>query len=408
MKNNLEIRSMPMASLNQVLLTRRAALLGLAGAAAHLVGCGGGGTDTAGLSSGGTGSFTSGTITGFGSIIVNGIRYNVDTASVFTGDGAGSSNAALQLGMVVSIEGSAAIPGPVPTALPTATAYRVSYDSEWTGPVSNIRADTFEILGHTVDVLSTTLVGGVIQSYAELTSAHFVEVYGYVDQIDGHIQASRIEVSSVRPSLYKLSGAISQIDRIGQSAMLGRTPIAWALASDLSAAIVDGAFVRVRLNPVPVDAVWTATRLDLQSSPLASLSDDRSYEAEVEGSITAYESNANFTVSGITVNAASAQVVGTLRVGAIVEVEGSIQSGQLMATKVEIKTSSETESKEFEFYGVLSALTNQSFVVRGQTFNYDANTEHMDRITGLVEPRVKVKAIRTNDSWYAIEVEIDD
>ena len=61
-----------MKTIEQVLCTRRTALLGIAGAVAEMAGCGGGGTGVAGLSSGGTGSFTSGTITGFGSIIVNG------------------------------------------------------------------------------------------------------------------------------------------------------------------------------------------------------------------------------------------------------------------------------------------------------------------------------------------------
>ena len=54
--------------------TRRTLLLGLVGSVAELTGCGGG-SDVAGLSSGGTGSFTSGTISGLGSIIVNGVRF---------------------------------------------------------------------------------------------------------------------------------------------------------------------------------------------------------------------------------------------------------------------------------------------------------------------------------------------
>ena len=62
-------------------LNRRQTLLALIGTAL-LPACGGG-TDVAGVSSGGTGSFTSGTITGLGSVIVNGIRYEYDdTVSV--------------------------------------------------------------------------------------------------------------------------------------------------------------------------------------------------------------------------------------------------------------------------------------------------------------------------------------
>lgn len=173
-----------MKKIEQALCTRRTALFGMVGAIAEIAGCGGGGTGVAGLSSGGTGSFTSGTITGFGSIIVNGIRYNNDTATVLTSDDSVSSNPALQLGMVVNIEGSAVTPASSTTGLPTATAYRITYGSEWIGPVSNRAATTFQILDHTVDVLATTLFGGVVQQLSELRDTHFVEVYGYVDQVD--------------------------------------------------------------------------------------------------------------------------------------------------------------------------------------------------------------------------------
>ncbi|MFN7288027.1 MAG: hypothetical protein ACK5SV_02725, partial [Burkholderiales bacterium] len=56
--------------------TRRLVLFGLAAGAAQVAGCGGGGGDLAGIGSGGTGSFTTGVITGLGSIIVNGVRYD--------------------------------------------------------------------------------------------------------------------------------------------------------------------------------------------------------------------------------------------------------------------------------------------------------------------------------------------
>ena len=212
----------------------------------------------------------------------------------------------------------------------------------------------------------------------------------------------------VRPSEYKLSGALFSLDRGDRSATVGRTSIEWASAADLLSPIANGDFVLVRLNPVPSRGVWIATRIQLQSSATATLSNERSYEAEIQGSITAYTSAANFTVNGVVVDATSAIVTGSLAVGVVVEVEGTIQAGVLTAEKVEVKSSSEIESQEFVFYGVLSNLTESTFVVRGQTFNYDTNTEHMNRITGLTSPDVKVKAIRVNGGMYATEIELDD
>lgn len=153
--------------------------------------------------------------------------------------------------------------------------------------------------------------------------------YGYVDQVDGHIQASRIDVSTVQPSAYKLSGAITQINQVIGTANLGQTAISWSVPAVLPSGLSSGDFVRVVLDPSPVGAVWTATRIQQVSSPLSRLSADHDYEAEIHGSITAYQSSANFVVNGIPVNASAAQITGTLAVGVQVEVEGSIRSGQL-------------------------------------------------------------------------------
>lgn len=397
-----------MKKIEQSGCTRRFALLGIAGAVAQLAGCGGGGTDFAGLSSGGTGSFTSGTITGLGSIIVNGIRYNDDTARISASDDTGGNHSELKVGMVVTIEGSSVTPAASATGLPTATAYSISYGSEWRGPVSNVGTSTFEILGHTVDVLSTTLIDGVVNQYGLVQAGFYVEVYGYVDQIDGHIQASRIEVSNTQPTSYKLSGAINQIDRFRRTANLGLTSIKWSSDSVLPPNTAENDFVRVQLNPTPTQGAWTASRIQLQSSPLLDLQDDQEYEAEVQGSITAYQSNASFVVSGIPVNALNARITGTLQAGVVVEVEGHIRAGQLIASKVEVKSSERIESQEFEFYGVISNVTARTFEVRGQTFEYDTSTENIDLLQRFPFPYVEVKANRRNGRWYAFEIDLED
>jgi hypothetical protein len=51
-----------------------------------LLSCGGGGPAIVGIGSGGSGGITSGPITGFGSVIVNGVKFD-DTAARVTIDG---------------------------------------------------------------------------------------------------------------------------------------------------------------------------------------------------------------------------------------------------------------------------------------------------------------------------------
>ena len=101
---------MQILSLNSLAARWRAALIGASMAAltaVSLVACGGGGEapGTAGTAT--AQSFASGPITGLGSIIVNGIRYDDSQARVERDDdGSNQSAAALKLGMMVEVQSS--------------------------------------------------------------------------------------------------------------------------------------------------------------------------------------------------------------------------------------------------------------------------------------------------------------
>ena len=389
-------------------------MFAIAGLVTDITGCGGGGIDISGLSSGGTGSFTTGTITGLGSIIVNGIRYDNSAATVISDDDSITDGGVLQIGMVVVIEGSSISPATTPTELPYAIAERITYGSEWLGPVSNIVrtnvSNTFEVLGNTVDVLASTVFNGSANQMSELTTGHFAEIYGYVDEASGHIQASRIDVTNTLPTAYKLSGSINQININAMTATLGQTRIAWLNESILTADAANGAYIRATLNPTPNGLVYTATKIRILTSPLLTLSQDKKYQAEINGSITAYKSKSEFTVKGIPVNATNATVSGSLRSGAQVEVQGTIISGQLIASQVEVKDAATVESKEYEFIGYISDITPQTFALKEITFDYTNNTENKSLLTRerITKTKVKVKAKRINGRWQAVQIEADD
>ena len=121
---------------------------------AGLAGCGGGSGGGTSIASGigGTGKIASGSITGFGSIFVNGVEYNIDAAncSVDDTDVTGACQANLALGMVVAVEGT--VSGSV------GTATSVVFDANVEGPVSGLvtSADgftrSFSVLGINVTV----------------------------------------------------------------------------------------------------------------------------------------------------------------------------------------------------------------------------------------------------------------
>ena len=401
-------------------LSRRTLLLGMVGSVAQLTGCGGGGSDVAGLSSGGTGSFTSGTISGLGSIIVNGIRYKDATATKISRDDDTVFGGELKVGMVVSIQGS---PVDATTSPPTATAYSISCGSEWQGPVSSVNVGTsssFVMLGLTVDVLAGTVFEGAANGVPvtqlsdlfsnQLPAQTFAEVHGYVDERTGNLQATHVEVSTSAPTHYKLSGLVVNLNTGSQTFNLGSitqpsTQINWYGINSLPTNWADGVFVRVRMAAA---TPLTATQIRVRTSPLAQLETNDDHDAEIHGFISAYQSDANFTVNGIPVDASTADISGgSLAVGRRVEIHGSISNGVLIATKVE--TPSDASLHEFEFHGTVSALdaTAQTFNLHGLTFKYDTQTS----IQGLVMAdgvRIEIKATRSSGAWLATEIRADD
>lgn len=341
---------------------RRHTLLALIGSTL-LPACGGGGSDFAGLSSGGTGSFTNGVVVGLGSIIVNGIRYDDSGATISFQNGP-SNQAALKLGMVVAIQGSAVKPPEVPGALATATATQIIITSEWKGRVDAVTgADSFTVFGQTVRVLGNSVyASGTLADLA----GRYVEVYGFLDLASASLQASRVEVSSTLPSNFRLSGRVTNL---GVSTFeLGSTLIDFKAASE-KPVMQNGMLVRAELQTSQVGGAWVATRILAVDASAILENDD---EVEIEGSITAFTSNASFHVNGIAINASRMTVPSGLKLGARVEVRGSVVSGVVQATRVELKDSATIEAKEYEFHGRISSLNTsaKTFVVRGYTVKY--------------------------------------
>jgi Domain of unknown function (DUF5666) len=392
-------------------VNRRTALLAMAGSALQLAACGGG-VDVAGLSSGGTGSFTSGTIVGLGSIIVNGIRYDDSQARII---GESSSREALKLGMVVSIQGSSTETSNSPGALLKATASQIRYGSEWRGPLGHLDTvnGSFTLLGQQVEVLAATVFDGVadLAGLAALTGAVLVEVYGYLDPSSGHLQATRVEAKSSLQD-YRLSGVVVQKSDANFTLLgMGTGMIAYSANTQQSANWGVDSLVHVRLDA----ALTPLTALEIRT-PAQALADfelDEDDEAEIEGIVTSYTvGSTRFAVNGIEINGSAVTHLSGLglAIGVRVEVEGRISGGQIIASQIEVKGSSselKDDVAEYEFHGQLSELTDNSFMLRGYRIGYDP---------AILEPGlmlenglyVEVKAAKANGLLQAVEIELED
>ena len=347
----------------------------LACTAALLAGCGGGGD--AGPSSGGTGaaapasSFAAGPITGFGSIIVNGVRFD-DSAAVVTDDeGGASSKDLLRLGMTATVKGGAISDDGTGAR---ARASEISFGAAVVGPVSavNAAAKNLVVLGQTVLVLDTTVIDArLVGGFAGIAVGSVLEVHGTLDATTRSITATRLE-PTVAVAGYKLRGIVAGLDTTAKTFTIGSALISYAGVTAVPANLANGLLLRVRLQTAQVAGAWVATRLG-DARPHVADAD----EAHLEGSITAFTSSAAFSVNGIPVDATNARFPnGTAGIvlGAQVEVEGSSANGIVVARSVAIEDHEARHAEGFELHGAITALdaTAKTFVLRGITVSYAA------------------------------------
>jgi hypothetical protein len=354
---------------------RQAAAVLSAAALALIAACGGGGgampasaTPTVTAA-----SYSQGAISGFGSVIVNGVRWDDSSASVADDDGAMHPSSDLKLGMVVEIQG-----GLVDHGAGTGKALAITYGSEMEGPISAIdsTASTLTVLGQTIQVTTSTVFDASISGgLAGLNQGDVVEVFGLFDAANNRIVATRLEVQTGAIE-YRLRGTVADLDTTAKTFTLGGTPINYANASLAPASLANGVQVKVRLQTTPnADGAWVATRVRLV---LRALPDHP--EAEVEGVVTAWTSATDFEVDGLKVDASNASFPeGSAGVvlGAQVEVRGAVTDGVLVATSVSLEDDHRGggmpgSGRPFELHGAIGSLdsTAMTFALRGLTVSY--------------------------------------
>lgn len=360
-------------------------VLGAAAIVLGLVACGGGGGGdgtTAGAASSAStttaASFTQGTLTGFGSIIVNGVRFDDSSASVTDDSGATMTASALGLGMQVEVDGDRVANG-------AAKAHAVRFGSIVLGPVASIdaSAQTFVVLGQTVDVSTDTvfdssLAGGI----ASLATNALVAVHGLPDTATGHLIATRIDSAS-GATAYKLRGKVASLDTGAKTFAIGGAVIDYAAiaAADVPATLADGVTLRVVLATTPnALGQWVATRLGAGGAGKPA---DKA-EALLRGTITAFTSATAFSVNGITVDASGASFPdGTsgLALGVAVEVAGSVSNGVLAATLVRLESAhAHDDGHRPALHGSITAIDTvaQTFVVHGVTVSYAGTVAYVN------------------------------
>ena len=302
-------------------------------------GGGGGGGLFAGGGIGGTG-ITSGTVTGFGSVFVNGIEFETDSSSFDVDDDNAASQNDLDIGMVVTVVGTVNDDGV------SGDAVSIEYDDEVEGPIANnpvedadMTTKTFTVFDITVIVDKNTTVFSATD-YASLSKNDMVEISGFFDG-SGVLTATWIEKQgelSLGSSEVEIKGTVTDFNDVDTFTLDGVT-VMFDGTTDLSeipgGVIADGQYVEVKGVLNTATAIF-ALRIELEDEGF----EDSNNAVSIEGLVTDYNGLGDFKVSGQQVDATAADIspqslAASLGNGDKVEVEGLVTGGVLRAAEVE-------------------------------------------------------------------------
>lgn len=237
---------------------------------------------------------TTGVITGFGSVFINGVEYETDATTVTTDDNGGASESDLQVGMVVTLSGEINEDGT------TGNANAIHYDEQLKGPIASI-----DLFANTITILDQTIVFDDLTSFenfilADLIPGDILEISGYF-HTDGTLYATRIEKETEQTQL-KIQARITLLDSVNKTFELNGLTIDYSSAifkDFLEADLVDGQQVRVKGEYTALNAgVLVVSEVKLKEK---NENNEEGDNRHVEGFITDFESSGNFKVDGIAI-----------------------------------------------------------------------------------------------------------
>ena len=352
-----------------------------------------------------------GVITGFGSIYVNGVKYETDGADIEI-DGVSSIETSLGIGDVITLVGSINVDGV------TGVATTVTSKDELEGYVldtSSLLSDgtgSLNIMGQTVRVtLDTVFESHSLASINDLSVLDIVEVSGFPDGA-GNILATRVETKNA-PEDIEVKGVIKALNTVEETFYIGDLKVDYSAASERPANIADDLFVEVKTESAlsgDLGSGFTlvATKVEIEDDD-SDFDGDEGDEIKMQGMVSGIDET-GFNFNGTRVLFTSLDIdddfdVASLVEGAMITVEGYIDSnGNFIVEEIE-----EGNESEDEFEGMVSAISGSGLTVRldentSRTFIVNNETRMIDEQDENVEPLHYFSLLNVSQGEY-VEVE---
>ena len=301
----------------------------------QLFGCGGGSNHVAGIDgSGAPVTSASGTVNGFGSVIVNGVRYHSDKTK-FLVNGQIADESSLHTGYQVRVTGTLNSDG-------TGTANTIEFNPNLIGAITQIdlQNEQLVLLGQTVQITNTTLFDTAItpNDLSGLTVGNEILVSGQINS-EGLIAATRIELTTQQN--HQLSGVISNLNIATTTFSLNNLTINYsgATLNNFPDNQLKNALNIHVFGSLDSQGIFKAQIINFQNSTFSA--DVKN--ADIEGFITRFVNSSDFDVAGIPCSSNSTTTYSNgsstdLALGSSIKVNGSVNTaGVLVAQKIEFR-----------------------------------------------------------------------
>jgi hypothetical protein len=398
-----------------------------------LVACGGSGSGsgsdtTAGI--GGTGitakGYVQGKVTGFGSIFINGDKFNTDDSEFFVDGNASATQDDLAIGMIVGLQVE------TKNGAYTGKALKVVYDDEIEGPVAAVPVvvggsggsqKQFDVFDQSIIIDDTgTLFKDT--SFADITVNDVVEISGF-----------RTSPTEIQATFVKKSGAlalgVTEVELRGTIENLSVDPFPSFEINGITIS-TDAITTKNVPNNVLVEDLYVEVEGIIQTANSVYAKeiehedegfDDDVDEVSLQGIVSNYISISDFEINGQSIDASQPELepanVALLADGIEVEVEGDIIGGVLIAEELEIE---ESDAELESFVGQVNVVGKWfsvryptavpgSVVVRtdsGTVFEDEAGLNPVESMTiadlNMTTDYVKVEGQELNDEVVASTV----
>ena len=307
---------------------------------------------------------SAGTITGFGSVYVNGTRYITDNSNIIHNGTSGTDEANLKVGMKVVVSGVK--PGDGSSSI----AAEVKYLSDVSGQIQNIDIINLSltVLGQTYFVTTNTKFDSLL--FKELTIGQFVEISASKGELDKYT-ANYIEAIA-DTNEQQLVGKISQLDSDLKTFTIGGLSVDYTTA-EVEGILADGTTVEIETIEALVNNVFIANEVEVKQDSLL-----KGEVLAVSGIINLINGDnfileeQSFTLTPNTVFTQGSKE--DLAVGSQVSLLASITNSESLNVdeiRIELAT-------EISIEAVVEDITETSFTLLGQQFYVDQYTQYED------------------------------